>query len=125
MGPIVIQSFADGPYWAGICSFLAIFVLWSLNFIAAELENPFSQSENVLDMMMLQDEFNKRLLLLITPTTSKVPTLSDNNIRDVYRLSDPEAMQSFEDIRFEKKFEGQLPASLQVTPATIGSRAKP
>lgn len=96
--PIVIQSFSTGPLWAGICSFLTTFVLWSLNFIAAELENPFSQTVNVLDMNLLQIEFNKRLKLLLKKHTNKVPTLSDTCIMDADLLQQPFANASFSDI---------------------------
>jgi len=96
--PIVIQSFSSGPLWAGICSFLAIFVLWSLNFIAAELENPFNQTVNVLDMNLLQGEFNKRLILLLKSHTNTVPTLSESCIMDANNLQESYATSSFAEI---------------------------
>eukprot|EP00928_Gymnodinium_smaydae_P052864 TRINITY_DN369_c1_g2_i1.p1 TRINITY_DN369_c1_g2~~TRINITY_DN369_c1_g2_i1.p1 ORF type:complete len:588 (+),score=135.97 TRINITY_DN369_c1_g2_i1:191-1954(+) len=77
VAPIVVQSFTSGPFWAFVCSFLAMFTILSLNFIAAELENPFKCSPNVLNMFALQREFNKRLLLLIKSSTNKVPKLSE------------------------------------------------
>eukprot|EP00930_Biecheleria_cincta_P023998 TRINITY_DN17241_c0_g1_i1.p1 TRINITY_DN17241_c0_g1~~TRINITY_DN17241_c0_g1_i1.p1 ORF type:complete len:463 (+),score=44.09 TRINITY_DN17241_c0_g1_i1:113-1501(+) len=96
--PIVIQSFSTGALWSGIFSFLATFVLWSVNFIAAELENPFSQTVNVLDMHLLQSEFNKRLILLLKSHTNKVPSLSEACIMDVELLQECFASYSFKDI---------------------------
>eukprot|EP00930_Biecheleria_cincta_P058079 TRINITY_DN4392_c0_g2_i1.p1 TRINITY_DN4392_c0_g2~~TRINITY_DN4392_c0_g2_i1.p1 ORF type:complete len:382 (+),score=75.83 TRINITY_DN4392_c0_g2_i1:76-1221(+) len=95
---IVIQSFSQGPLWSGICAFLTTFVLWSVNFIAAELENPFSQTVNVLDMSQLQIEFNKRLKLLLKKHTNTVPTLSNTCIMDADLLQQPLANASFHDI---------------------------
>lgn len=96
--PIVLQSFSAGPLWAGISSFLTTFVLWSANFIAAELENPFNQTVNVLDMNLLQTEFNKRLILLLKTHTNRVPTLSDSCIMDADLLQEPFANASFSDV---------------------------
>eukprot|EP00928_Gymnodinium_smaydae_P005446 TRINITY_DN11854_c0_g1_i2.p1 TRINITY_DN11854_c0_g1~~TRINITY_DN11854_c0_g1_i2.p1 ORF type:complete len:482 (-),score=55.09 TRINITY_DN11854_c0_g1_i2:222-1667(-) len=84
--PVVMQSFTSNYIWAFVCSFFAVFLILSLNFIAAELENPFSDTINVLNMKALQHEFNKRLLLLIKSTTNKVPSLSESCMMEQVKL---------------------------------------
>ena len=61
---IALQAFTVGPFYSVTCAFFAIFLLLSLTPIAAELEDPFSATANVVDMSMLQRDFNKRLLEL-------------------------------------------------------------
>jgi len=120
--PIVMQSFAVGAAWAAISSFLATLLLWSLNSIAAELENPFSQTQNVLDMMTLQTEFNKRLLLLIKPKTNKVPFILEGCIMDTDLLQTQEASDSFADWVAYKRasYAEQAPVSVDENATGFG-----
>jgi len=74
--PMVMCVLTNTPLWAGIFSFCATFSLWSLNTIATELEDPFGKDPNDLPMLEMQRDLNKRLLLLLRPTTNRVPVLS-------------------------------------------------
>eukprot|EP00428_Durinskia_dybowskii_P056639 CAMPEP_0170324652 /NCGR_PEP_ID=MMETSP0116_2-20130129/63169_1 /TAXON_ID=400756 /ORGANISM="Durinskia baltica, Strain CSIRO CS-38" /LENGTH=304 /DNA_ID=CAMNT_0010577641 /DNA_START=57 /DNA_END=969 /DNA_ORIENTATION=- len=66
--------------WAGIGTFVQVFVLWSLNAIATELENPFGEDVNDLPAQQMQQEMNQRLLLLIRPSTQRTARLSEKAV---------------------------------------------
>jgi len=74
--PFVLTQWVANPVWAFFFVFMQVFVLWSLNFIAAEIENPFGSDKNDLDGEGMQHDMNRRLLLLIRTTTAKTPKLS-------------------------------------------------
>merc|ERR1740121_2714637 len=74
--PFLTSIWVETPLWAGILTFLQIFFFWSLNTIAGELENPFGEDVNDLPAEELQLEMNKRLLLLLRPSTQRTPHLS-------------------------------------------------
>jgi hypothetical protein len=54
-----------GPILAATISFLVIFVIWSVNFIALQLESPFGDKSNDLPMVQMQREWNKSLSILM------------------------------------------------------------
>merc|ERR1719323_866597 len=74
--PFLTCVWVDTPLWAGILTFLQIFFFWSLNCIAGELENPFGEDVNDLPAEDLQLNMNRRLLLLLRPSTQRTPHLS-------------------------------------------------
>lgn len=74
--PFLTCIWVETPLWAGVLTFLQIFFFWSLNTIAGELENPFGEDVNDLPAEELQLEMNKRLLLLLRPSTQRTPHLS-------------------------------------------------
>mmetsp|Transcript_23361 Transcript_23361/g.53869 ORF Transcript_23361/g.53869 Transcript_23361/m.53869 type:complete len:645 (+) Transcript_23361:102-2036(+) len=78
--PFVTSAWVMKPYWAGIFAFVQVFILWALNFIATEIENPFGQDPNDISGCQMQDEMNKQLLLLLYPSTQRVPQLSEQAI---------------------------------------------
>eukprot|EP00929_Paragymnodinium_shiwhaense_P112490 TRINITY_DN80750_c0_g1_i1.p1 TRINITY_DN80750_c0_g1~~TRINITY_DN80750_c0_g1_i1.p1 ORF type:complete len:592 (-),score=63.07 TRINITY_DN80750_c0_g1_i1:400-2175(-) len=80
--PISLQSFCSNEFWAFMSTFIVVLVFVSLNCIAVELENPFSNTVNNVQLRHLQQEFNKRLTLLIKPESSLVPTLAEGCIQD-------------------------------------------
>eukprot|EP00929_Paragymnodinium_shiwhaense_P048694 TRINITY_DN24589_c0_g1_i1.p1 TRINITY_DN24589_c0_g1~~TRINITY_DN24589_c0_g1_i1.p1 ORF type:complete len:413 (+),score=73.96 TRINITY_DN24589_c0_g1_i1:149-1387(+) len=101
MTPIPLQSFCRNEAWAFTSTFVIVLVLISLNCIAVELENPFSQTVNNVDLVKLQKEFNKRLVLLIKPQSSLVPTLSDSCLMEYDKLkeeNESDCGMTFEDI---------------------------
>jgi hypothetical protein len=55
--------------------FIQVFILWSLNFIAVEIENPFGTDANDLDGKGMQTEFNRQLLMLLQVRTTETPIL--------------------------------------------------
>mmetsp|Transcript_151562 Transcript_151562/g.385336 ORF Transcript_151562/g.385336 Transcript_151562/m.385336 type:complete len:687 (+) Transcript_151562:55-2115(+) len=74
--PCVMVNFTELAFWSGFFSFLASLILLSLNQIAAELEDPFGKDANDLNLDEMQNEMNKRLLMLTAPSTGQVPRLS-------------------------------------------------
>lgn len=77
IAPFVICQWVSEPQWAAVFTFAQSFVLWALNFIAVELENPFGMDVNDFDGHEMQTEMNEHLLLLMRPSTMKTPDLSD------------------------------------------------
>lgn len=75
VAPLVVAQWATHPGWAGFFTFIQVFVLWSLNFIAVEIENPFGKDDNDLDFGHMQDELNKHLLLLVGKQANTLPRL--------------------------------------------------
>jgi len=73
--PCVISQWVYHPLWAAVFSFVQVFILWSLNFIAIELENPFGRDVNDLDGRALQADMNDRLLLIVQPHQKAIPFL--------------------------------------------------
>lgn len=96
--PIVMTNFTDRAVWAGVFSFLAVFILWTLNTIATELENPFGEDANDLHTEEMQNEMNKRYLTLLWPQANRIPTLSSHAILDEAALHHPESMLSLQEV---------------------------
>lgn len=73
--PFVTTQWVQYPFWAFVFVFVQVFILWSLNFIAVEIENPFGSDANDLDGHHMQLEMNRQLTLLLQPSTMRSPTL--------------------------------------------------
>jgi predicted membrane chloride channel (bestrophin family) len=84
--PVVMVAWTSSPTITAIFTFIPVFTLWSMNLIAAEIEQPFSGQANDIDPCELQLRMNTRLLLLLDPLTKASPSLSPT------RLSDPETL---------------------------------
>jgi len=76
IAPFVVCSWTSHPAWASIFCFVQVFILWALNAIADEIENPFGMDANDLDASAMQLEINRQLNLLIADATQTVPRLS-------------------------------------------------
>jgi hypothetical protein len=74
--PFVVYPWVTLPHMAGLMAFIQVFVLWALNFIAVEIENPFGIDDNDLDVREMQKQLNSSLKLLVRPHASRSPTLS-------------------------------------------------
>lgn len=103
--PIVMANFTEEAVWAGVFSFLATFILWTLNTTATELENPFGEDDNDLHTEEMQTEMNRRYLTLLWPQASRIPTLSKWAILDEAALHHPQSMMSLQDVwdKLEKR----------------------
>merc|ERR1719502_2170319 len=75
MCPIVSTIWVTEPHMAAIFCFFQVFVLWALNQIAVQIENPFGDDANDLDAVLFQKSMNTALLMLIDPTTERTPHL--------------------------------------------------
>jgi hypothetical protein len=56
--------------------FFSVFILWTLLFIAVEVEDPFGSDANDLDGKSAQEEFNCQMLLLAQEECEHIPSLS-------------------------------------------------
>jgi len=74
--PFVTCSKMSDPYWACLMAFIQVFILWSLNYIAVEIEHPFGGDPNDIDSTTLQLDMNLNLLLLLHPACDRTPVLS-------------------------------------------------
>lgn len=85
--PIVISVWVEQFFWAFVLCWAQVFILWCLNAIAIELENPFGQDPNDFDACHLQRVFNVEILLLLDPKAERVPELSTQSIMDGQKIS--------------------------------------
>jgi len=74
--PIVLAQWVSTPWWGALFSFIQVFIYWSLNSIAVEIENPFGMDANDIDAGTMQEELNRHLLLLLEPQTLRTPRLT-------------------------------------------------
>uniref|UniRef100_A0A7S4V4L9 Bestrophin homolog n=1 Tax=Alexandrium monilatum TaxID=311494 RepID=A0A7S4V4L9_9DINO len=81
--PFMVSQWVTQPFWALIFVFMQVFVLWSLNYLAEEIENPFGTDDNAIDGAHMQDEMNKHLLLLLHPKALRTPEISEKAIFSV------------------------------------------
>lgn len=82
--PFVVTQWVKEAYWAFVFSFIQVFILWVLNMIAVELENPFGHDANDIDGQEMQLEMNTHLLLLMSPSAFRAPHLKEGvfDLRD-------------------------------------------
>lgn len=74
--PLVVSHWVTEPWCGALFTFVQVFIFWSLNLIAVEIENPFGADENDIDAQAMQEEMNNHLLLLLQPSTKRTPNLS-------------------------------------------------
>lgn len=79
--PLVVYPWSSSPVYSGIFSFIQVFVLWALNFIALEIEGPYGLDENDLDVRQLQRDMNESLKLLVRPHALRLPFLKPDAIK--------------------------------------------
>jgi len=82
MTPLIIEEWVTNPVWAGILTFLQVFIVQALNFIAAEIEIPFGTDANDLDGADMQSEINGHLTMLLRSKTNRLPELTQHAITD-------------------------------------------
>lgn len=71
--PITASLLIADKHLAALASFLVIFVLWSINFIALQLEYPFGERDNDLPMLQFQKDWNKSLATLLAKRAQHPP----------------------------------------------------
>merc|ERR1712032_1231857 len=82
MTPVIMAVLVSSKVFAFIFTFVPIFGLFSLNFVAMELENPFGNDDNDLPLMHFQEDFNNCLIMLLHTNTDSIAGLSDKCLRD-------------------------------------------
>mmetsp|Transcript_32228 Transcript_32228/g.73696 ORF Transcript_32228/g.73696 Transcript_32228/m.73696 type:complete len:649 (-) Transcript_32228:121-2067(-) len=96
--PFVTNQWVNSWPWACIFVFIQAFVLWALNFIAIEIENPFGTDPNDLDGRTMQAEMNQHLLLLLRETATRTPSLSSRYTPNEAAEDGSFRLQSFYDV---------------------------
>merc|ERR1711972_631067 len=70
--PVIAAIFITSPTWCAALTFLSIFTLWSINYVAHEIERPFGDGNNDLPLMEMQTSFNQSLKSMLE-RQAKVP----------------------------------------------------
>jgi len=99
--PLVTTQWVTEPLWAGVFVMIQVFILWSLNLIAVEIENPFGQDANDLNGRHMQVEMNRHLLLLLQPETLKTPQLVGVGLEVCSKGWEDLEVKSFNDVFME------------------------
>lgn len=113
------------PTFAGFCTFVLVFVLWSLHFVAHELQNPFGTDLIDLPLSDIQEHTNSALQMLLSPSGEYAPQLrkdvaSDvlsSRLRGLYASHRPSLRRSFRELAFSRAFsdEGSTAFSVRRT----------
>merc|ERR1740117_2062799 len=77
-----MASICDHKHWAFIFTFVPVFGLWSLNYVAGELEMPFGDDPNDLPLTEFQHHMNKSMMMLIREESDIVPTTGPGCAKD-------------------------------------------
>eukprot|EP00928_Gymnodinium_smaydae_P047593 TRINITY_DN31779_c0_g1_i1.p1 TRINITY_DN31779_c0_g1~~TRINITY_DN31779_c0_g1_i1.p1 ORF type:complete len:486 (-),score=90.23 TRINITY_DN31779_c0_g1_i1:224-1681(-) len=96
--PFVASQWVSHPAWAFVFVFIQVFILWALNFIAVEIENPFGSDANDLDGLYMQTELNRHLMLLLQPETQRTPKMSSEAVRIEDTLPEYVTVASFVEV---------------------------
>jgi hypothetical protein len=78
--PFMISQTIRSKVLAAIFTFIPVFGMYAINFVAGELENPFGQDSNDLPLAHFQEEMNSCLLMLLHPNTDMTASTSDRCI---------------------------------------------
>mmetsp|Transcript_97781 Transcript_97781/g.174215 ORF Transcript_97781/g.174215 Transcript_97781/m.174215 type:complete len:380 (+) Transcript_97781:107-1246(+) len=95
ISPVFAALSVTTPLWAFISCFLVSMSLWSLLYIALELDQPFGDDYNDLPLKLVHNEFNKCLLLTIRPEACKCP---DFELPEGARLDKPATLCDSADV---------------------------
>jgi len=92
--PLMISQALRSKVLAALFTFVPVFGMYSLNFIAAELEDPFGTDDNDLPLSHFQEEMNSCLLMLLHPSTDLIAGVSPHCILDFEQLCEAMEIQS-------------------------------
>jgi predicted membrane chloride channel (bestrophin family) len=71
--PVLCALSITSPGWASFVTFLVIFSIWSINYIATELEMPFGSDPNDLPVVDMQKDLNLSLIGLFDERAKEPP----------------------------------------------------
>merc|ERR1719359_1519806 len=69
-------------------TFIPIFGMFCLNFVAQELENPFGIDANDLPLQHFQTEMNNCLMMLLHPNSDLIANIGPRCETDFYKLNE-------------------------------------
>jgi len=84
--PMIISGIMKSKVLCAVFSFIPIFGMFSLTFIASELENPFGTDDNDLPLAHFQEEMNNCLMMLLHTNTDMIASTSQRCVCDFYDL---------------------------------------
>mmetsp|Transcript_89351 Transcript_89351/g.289278 ORF Transcript_89351/g.289278 Transcript_89351/m.289278 type:complete len:440 (-) Transcript_89351:40-1359(-) len=84
--PAMLTVLFKSIVWPAVFSFVAVFGMFFLNFVARELEDPFGHDDNDLPLSHFQREMNQSLLMLLHNRADHVAGLAPRCVRDFARL---------------------------------------
>eukprot|EP00929_Paragymnodinium_shiwhaense_P099943 TRINITY_DN61889_c0_g1_i1.p1 TRINITY_DN61889_c0_g1~~TRINITY_DN61889_c0_g1_i1.p1 ORF type:complete len:462 (+),score=99.50 TRINITY_DN61889_c0_g1_i1:169-1554(+) len=82
LAPMIAALLVVNPLASFVVTFAAVFAVWSINYIAAELEMPFGNDANDLAIPCYQQEFNEGLRTLMEEKTQEPPLFDFDPLRD-------------------------------------------
>lgn len=78
--PLIAGQNFDNPYVAGILCGLVTTVMWCLMFVAQEIDHPFGEDVNDLEVVEMQQIMNTSLLALLHPSAQQTPRMDESKI---------------------------------------------
>merc|ERR1712050_248521 len=86
--PVLMSLLCEDSWWAGILAFVTTFFMWSINYVAQEIEEPFGGDANDLPLIEMQTSFNDSLATLLMKKAQAPPMFSfDKAEHRILRLS--------------------------------------
>jgi len=71
--PVLAAVTSQTSWWAGLMTFITVLAFWCMNYIAAEIEQPFGEDHNDLPIPEMLKDMNKSLRMLLRPETQNYP----------------------------------------------------
>jgi len=105
--PVLCATLLEGWYWAGLLSGLSTLMLWSLYYIALEIEMPFGSDENDLPITLMQREMNESLWMLLEARSQHCPKFEFDPDRDQAFDVEPAVILSADDNRQRGSMAGK------------------
>jgi len=85
MMPLLMGIYCNTGWVAGFLTFVTVTSLWSINYVAQEIESPYGDDDNDLPLMEMQMSFNRNLVSLMMPEAQEAPTF---NLADVQAMTE-------------------------------------
>merc|ERR1719276_523087 len=80
--PIIASQMIESASWGAGMSFLVVSSMWSLYYIALEIEQPFGEDSNDLPVAEMQADMNRSLSLLLEKQVQCPPKFSFSDDSD-------------------------------------------
>jgi len=85
--PVANCLMVENKAWAAVLTFVSIFVFWSINYIAIQIELPFGDDVNDLPMADMQRDMNRSLWVLLEKKAQTPPCFAYNQTAHTTRGS--------------------------------------
>merc|ERR1711920_22751 len=99
--PLLMCLICEDVWWAGVLAFIVTLFMWSINYVAQEIEEPFGGDANDLPLIEMQASFNDSLSTLLLKSAHTPPTFSFVKAEhDGLRLSDLNEESLLQSVQF-------------------------